>query len=71
MRAGETAPEVIDGALPSRAADLYGLGATVIHLLAGIEPSLLPRERLKIDFRAQLRKDGAPLSETWLYRWTA
>ncbi|MEP2782781.1 MAG: glucan biosynthesis protein G [Pseudoruegeria sp.] len=24
-----------------------------------------------IEFRAQLRLDGAPLSETWLYRWTA
>ncbi len=23
-----------------------------------------------IEFRAQLRLDGAPLSETWLYRWT-
>jgi glucans biosynthesis protein len=24
-----------------------------------------------IEFRAQLRANGAPLSETWLYRWTA
>ncbi|MEX0310957.1 MAG: glucan biosynthesis protein, partial [Tateyamaria sp.] len=23
------------------------------------------------EFRAQLRLDGQPLSEVWLYRWTA
>lgn len=30
-----------------------------------------PGEATLVEFRAQLRKDGAPLSETWLYRWTA
>ena len=29
-----------------------------------------PGESRWVEFRAQLRKDGAPLSETWLYRWT-
>lgn len=30
-----------------------------------------PGDAQVIEFRAQLRLDGAPLSETWLYRWTA
>lgn len=29
-----------------------------------------PEEAALIEFRAQLRKDGAPLTEVWLYRWT-
>ncbi len=31
----------------------------------------IPGEAGLIEFRAQLRLNGAPLSETWLYRWTA
>ena len=30
-----------------------------------------PGDASLIEFRAQLRHDGKPLSETWLYRWTA
>ncbi len=30
-----------------------------------------PGERSHVELRAQLRKDGAPASEVWLYRWTA
>ena len=30
-----------------------------------------PGERGMVELRAQLRKDGAPASEVWLYRWTA
>lgn len=30
-----------------------------------------PRDRDLVELRAQLRKDGAPASEVWLYRWTA
>ncbi|WP_341368520.1 glucan biosynthesis protein G [Yoonia sp. BS5-3] len=30
-----------------------------------------PGEETQIEFRAQLRLNGAPLSEVWLYRWTA
>ena len=30
-----------------------------------------PGERDHVELRAQLRKDGAPASEVWLYRWTA
>lgn len=29
-----------------------------------------PGEATLAEFRVQLRKDGAPLSEVWLYRWT-
>ncbi|WP_299499647.1 glucan biosynthesis protein G [uncultured Roseobacter sp.] len=29
-----------------------------------------PEDARYIEFRAQLRLDGAPLSEVWLYRWT-
>lgn len=29
-----------------------------------------PEDATYIEFRAQLRLDGAPLSEVWLYRWT-
>ncbi|MEM1374725.1 MAG: glucan biosynthesis protein G [Pseudomonadota bacterium] len=31
----------------------------------------MPGDATLIEFRAQLRLDGAPLSEVWLYRWTA
>lgn len=30
-----------------------------------------PGEETLIEFRAQLRMNGAPLSEVWLYRWTS
>ena len=30
-----------------------------------------PMERSLVELRAQLRKDGAAVSEVWLYRWTA
>lgn len=30
-----------------------------------------PGDRDHVELRAQLRKDGAPASEVWLYRWTA
>ncbi|MGR3759750.1 glucan biosynthesis protein [Roseobacteraceae bacterium NS-SX3] len=30
-----------------------------------------PGERDHVELRAQLRRDGAPASEVWLYRWTA
>ena len=33
--------------------------------------TFIPGEADLIEFRAQLRLDGAPLSEVWLYRWTA
>ena len=33
--------------------------------------SLLPEGATAVELRAQLFKDNAPLSEVWLYRWTA
>lgn len=32
--------------------------------------TFMPGDATSIEFRAQLRLDGAPLSEIWLYRWT-
>ena len=33
--------------------------------------SILPGEARLVELRAQLRRDGKPLTEVWLYRWTA
>ncbi|MGV3525242.1 MAG: serine/threonine protein kinase [Candidatus Sericytochromatia bacterium] len=48
---GYMAPEQFAGkALP--ASDLYGLGATLVYLLSGREPSQLPQQDLLLQFRA-------------------
>ena len=53
---GYMSPEQIRGrATP--ASDLYGLGATLIYLLTGVEPAALPTRGMKLEFR-----DLAPLS---------
>jgi len=50
---GYMAPEQFTGrALP--ASDLYGLGATLLHILAGRPPAELPQKELKLDFRASV-----------------
>ena len=41
------------------ATDLYGLGATALHLLSGVEPARFPLHRLKPDIRAHLNTDPA------------
>jgi serine/threonine protein kinase len=47
---GFMAPEQFNGrALPQT--DLYGLGATLVYLLSGLEPSQLPNPGMLIDFR--------------------
>ncbi len=33
--------------------------------------SILPGDAQMVELRAQLRRDGTPLTEVWLYRWTA
>lgn len=33
--------------------------------------SILPGDATLVELRAQLLRDGAPLTEVWLYRWTA
>jgi hypothetical protein len=51
---GYMAPEQFQGrALPG--SDVYGVGATVLSLLAGTEPEALPHRGLAIDVRAALR----------------
>ncbi|MFP4007393.1 MAG: serine/threonine protein kinase [Spirulinaceae cyanobacterium] len=48
------------------ASDLYGLGATLIHLLTGVAPSELPQQDLKIQFRDRLPSDTDPHFANWL-----
>ncbi|PKL03129.1 MAG: serine/threonine protein kinase [Spirochaetae bacterium HGW-Spirochaetae-9] len=51
---GYMAPEQAVGkSVP--ASDLYGLGATLVHLLAGRSPAQLPHQDLKIQFADQVR----------------
>lgn len=50
---GYMAPEQFSGkAVP--ASDIYGLGATLIHILSGQPPSKLPQKELRIDFKAHV-----------------
>uniref|UniRef100_A0A7S0G3E1 non-specific serine/threonine protein kinase n=1 Tax=Rhodosorus marinus TaxID=101924 RepID=A0A7S0G3E1_9RHOD len=49
---GYMAPEQFTGAATA-ATDLYGVGATMIHLLTGREPGELPRSRLRVDFKSE------------------
>lgn len=50
---GYMAPEQFTGrALP--ASDLYGLGATLLHILAGRPPAELPQKELRLDFRSSV-----------------
>ena len=47
---GYMAPEQFSGrAVP--ASDLYGLGATLVHLLSGKSPGEMPQQELRLDFR--------------------
>ncbi len=39
--AGYAAPEVVNGQIPTRASDIYSLGATFFHLLTGLHPRLV------------------------------
>lgn len=48
---GYMAPEQVMGR-STPASDLYGLGATLAHLLLGLPPSELPHQKLKLDIRA-------------------
>jgi serine/threonine protein kinase len=60
---GYMAPEQLSGrALP--ASDLYGVGASLIHLLSGKAPGELPQERLWIRFEAYVQI-SAPL-QRWI-----
>ncbi len=62
---GTMAPEQLQGRA-GPASDLYGLGATLVFLLTGKDPSALPQVRLRIDFRAACEV-SAPFGR-WLDR---
>ena len=47
---GYMAPEQVRGS-STPVCDLYALGATLVHLLARVEPSAIPTRKLKLDFR--------------------
>lgn len=56
---GYMPPEQLTGhAVPQ--SDLYGLGTTLVHLVTSVQPSHLPRARLKLDWR-----DRATISGRW------
>ncbi|MEZ0367523.1 MAG: serine/threonine protein kinase, partial [Candidatus Sericytochromatia bacterium] len=60
---GYMAPEQFSGrAVP--ASDLYSLGATLVHMLAGISPAEMNQEGLRLRFRQHLRCSAA--LATWL-----
>lgn len=60
---GYMAPEQFVGhALP--ASDLYGLGATLVHVLSGIPPSQMPQKELRLDFRSLVT--CTPTLAAWL-----
>jgi eukaryotic-like serine/threonine-protein kinase len=48
------------------ATDLYGLGATLLHLLTGIDPADLPQKNMRLDFRDRLQTK--PVFTNWLER---
>jgi eukaryotic-like serine/threonine-protein kinase len=62
---GYMAPEQFQGRA-SIQSDLYGLGATVVHLLSHVPPSELPQDGLKLDFHASVK--ASPGMLVWLDR---
>ena len=44
--------------------DLYGAGATLLFLLAGVSPSTMPSSRLRVDFRGVVRIESGRLEAT-------
>ncbi|MBK7396740.1 MAG: protein kinase [Myxococcales bacterium] len=49
---GYMAPEQLHGQA-TNATDLYGLGATLVHLLTRTPPSQLPQRKLRMDYRSR------------------
>lgn len=48
------------------ASDLYGLGATLIHLVTGVSPAELPQQDLRIQFSDRISLN--PVFEQWISR---
>lgn len=59
---GYMAPEQLHGA-STPATDLYGLGATIVALAAGVEPERVPRKGLRMDLKKHLPSMDASLRE--------
>jgi hypothetical protein len=62
---GYMAPEQFQGRATIQS-DLYGLGATLVHVLAHIAPADLPLDGLKLDFRESVKASHGTLA--WLDR---
>jgi hypothetical protein len=62
---GYMAPEQFQGRATVQS-DLYGLGATVVHVLSLVPPSELPQEGLKLRFRDRIKASAG--TARWLDR---
>lgn len=62
---GYMAPEQFQGRATIQS-DLYGLAATLVHVLSHIPPSELPQDGLKLDFRESVKASAGTLK--WLER---
>ncbi|CEL97062.1 unnamed protein product [Vitrella brassicaformis CCMP3155] len=60
---GYMAPEQFRG-VSSVQSDLYSVGATLLYLITGQEPSTFPEDRLRIDFSSALPKQLSPSMKT-------
>ncbi|MBD2120647.1 serine/threonine protein kinase [Trichocoleus sp. FACHB-262] len=48
------------------ASDLYALGATLVHLLTGVDPADLPQQNLRLQWQAQAPSDLSPAWTQWI-----
>ncbi len=62
---GYMSPEQLNGAATT-ASDLYSLGATLITLSTGIQPTKLPRQKMRIEFEHVIKFSSSLIN--WL-RW--